>query len=495
MNVEWLRELAVEGESERLEFKSTTGDLKGGLETLCGFLNGNGGKVLFGVSNSGRFRGQTVTDNTLREVAHEITKLDPPATITQTRVSVSNSADVLILETTLRASAPYVYNGRPYQRIGTTTSIMPQAEYERRLLNRGHAQRRWENQIAEGYSPSDLDETEIRRTIREAIDAGRLESIVTGPTEALDKLHLVQEGHPVQAAVVAFAKAVQPGYPQCSLRMARFRGVTKNEFVDQRQISKNAFRLLNEAMGFLNRHLPVRGRFTPGVLERQDEPLFPPLALREALVNALCHRDYSIVGGAVSVAVFDDRLEIISTGDLPFDVQIDDLKREHNSKPRNPLLADVFYRRGLIERWGRGTQNIVDLCVEAGHPEPEFEERAGEVVVRFLPSGYVPPHRVSHDLSERQRRVLHILSDGEKWKFGDIGRRFSPPPPKRTLGDDLVMLRNLGLIDSSGRGPGARWWLKSSEPERGGKGRKGAEKGGKGRKGAEQGGKGQNKAE
>ena len=163
--------------------------------------------------------------------------------------------------------------------------------------------------------------------------------------------------------------------------------------------------------------------------------------------------------------MFDDRLEVISTGDLPFDVEIADLKREHNSKPRNPLLADAFFRRGLIERWGRGTQNIVDLCVGAGHPEPEFEERAGEVVVRFLPSGYVPPQQVNHDLTERQRRILHILSDGEKWKAGAIADELPDPLPARTLRNDLVLLRELGLIDSSGRGPGARWWMRATQSE------------------------------
>ena len=461
MNLEQLQQLVVAGECERLEFKTSTGDLRGGMETLCGFLNGQGGKVLFGVSNSGGLRGQSISDSTLREVANEITKLDPAATIAQVRVPVSDSADVLILETTDRSVAPYCYNGRPFQRIGTTTSRMPQAEYERRLLQRGHSQRRWENQVAEGYVLGELDTEEISRTIREAVDAGRIDSTAVGPTETLDKLHLVEDDRPLQAAVVAFAKEMLPDYPQCGLRMARFRGVTKDEFLDQRQVTGNAFHLLEEATVFLNRHLPVQGRFTPGVMQRQDEPLFPPLALREALVNALCHRDYSIAGGAISVAVFDDRLEIASTGDLPFGLTVEDLKRDHSSKPRNPLLAEVFFRRGLIERWGRGTQKIVALCVEAGHPEPEFEERSGEVVVRFVASGYVPPHQVSHDLTERQRRVLHILSDGGKWRFGDISNRLSPPPPERTLRDELVMLRTLGLIESSGRGPAARWWLKS----------------------------------
>lgn len=216
---------------------------------------------------------------------------------------------------------------------------------------------------------------------------------------------------------------------------------------------------------FLRRHLPVAGRFEPGLFERQDEPLFPPLALREALVNALIHRDYSIPGGAVSVAVFDDRLEITSTGVLPFGLTTADLRREHVSKPRNPLLAEVFYRRGLIERWGRGTQRIIDLCVAAGHPEPEFEERAGDVVVRFLPSGYVPPHRIGHDLTKRQRRILHALREGEPRSMRQIRDTFNPTPTEQTIRNDLKLLRTLGLVSSSGRGPGARWRLVRNRAE------------------------------
>jgi ATP-dependent DNA helicase RecG len=210
----------------------------------------------------------------------------------------------------------------------------------------------------------------------------------------------------------------------------------------------------------LRRHLPVAGRFESGVLERIDEPLFPPLALREALVNALCHRDYSIAGGSISVAIYDDRLEISSTGLLPFGLTVADLKRDHESYPRNPLLANVFYLRGLIERWGRGTQKIVELCVQAGHPEPEFEESAGSVTVRFIPSGYTPPHRVSHNLTERQRRILHVLRDGLQLRSMEIRLQLSPPPSASALRNELNLLRNLELIDGSGHGAGARWWLK-----------------------------------
>jgi ATP-dependent DNA helicase RecG len=194
-------------------------------------------------------------------------------------------------------------------------------------------------------------------------------------------------------------------------------------------------------------------------MERQDTPLYPPLALREALVNALCHRDYTIPGGAISVAIFDDCLEVSSTGLLPAGITVADLKRQHRSRPRNPFIAGVFYRRGLIEQWGRGTQKIVDWCLAAGEPEPEFEEQAGELVVRFRPGGYHPPLRVSHDLTERQRQILLILSDRRKWKVQVILGQLQNPPGLRALQVDLHMLRDVRLVQTSGRGGNARWWL------------------------------------
>ena len=102
----------------------------------------------------------------------------------------------------------------------------------------------------------------------------------------------------------------------------------------------------------------------------------------------------------------------------------------------------------------------MELCVQAGHPEPQFEEAAGSVTVSFFVAGYLPPLRVEHDLTDRQRRILHLLSDGKKWKASEIAAALPTPTPATTLRDDLMMLRKLGLIETSGRGPGSRWFLK-----------------------------------
>jgi ATP-dependent DNA helicase RecG len=342
---------------------------------------------------------------------------------------------------------------------------MPQSEYQQQLLARSHATQRWENQAADGYSLDNLDTEEIDRTVRAALHCGRVESQASGPVDALDRLELRVDGRLLRAAVVLFGRKFMPYYPQGTVRMARFKGIDKTEFLDHRQLHGHAFQILDESMHFILRNIPIAGRFEPGKLERQDVPLYPPLALREALVNAICHRDYTIAGGAIYVAIFDDRLEVTSAGLLPPGITVADLKRDHKSQLRNPLIAGVFYRRGLIEQWGRGTQKIVNWCVAAGQPEPEFEEQAGHVVVRFRPAGYHPPLRVSHALTDRQRRILHYLGDGQQRRLQEIHRSLQNPPAKRTLLYDLKLLRQIGLVASGGRGVGAKWWLIKPEDQ------------------------------
>jgi ATP-dependent DNA helicase RecG len=467
VNRKELERVAHQGESEAVEFKKSTAQIRRAMETLCGMLNGHGGRVLFGITPQGQIVGQTISDKTLREVADQLRRFEPPGPIAQSRIELGDGKEVLVLEAQPDPTRrPYVFDGRPYQRVGPTTSVMPQETYHRFLAERPDSRTRWETLQAEGYGLADLDQEEILRTVRLGIAAGRLPESTGGDIpDVLSRLGLLKDGRLNNAAVVLFGTRFLPDYPQCQLRMARFRGVDKSEFLDQRQVEGHAFALLDEAMLFLRRHLPVAGRIVPGLFEREDEPLFPLEALREALVNAFCHRDYTIAGGAVSLAIYDDCLEIWSDGTLPAGLSPDDLKRDHPSKPRNPLIAKVFYLRGIIERWGRGTQKIVELCVKAGHPEPEFGEQAGSVWVRFVPSGYIAPHRVAHDLTERQREILHVLSKKPSMPLREIRSRLENPPSDRRLREELLHLKKLGLVSSSGHGRGAAWSLVRHENE------------------------------
>jgi ATP-dependent DNA helicase RecG len=465
MNVSDVERMVVGGESETIELKKSTAEIIGACRTLCGFLNGRGGTVLIGVFPSGKIVGQEVSDRTHQDLAQALRRFEPPAPVRMDFVPlVGTGRSVVVLNAPAALeSAPFVFEGRPYLRVGATTSLMPQEIYQQRLLHRLHSRVRWEVLPAEGIAMGDLDVEEIRRTIRLGISTGRLpEEASTDPNDALDRLELRREGRLSNRAAVLFGgETALRDYPQCVLRLARFRGTTKAEFLDSRQVRGHVFRLLDEAMTFLSRHLPVAARIEPGKLERVEEPLFPLAALREALVNALCHRDYGQFGGGVHVAIYDDRWEIWSTGTLPIGVTLEDLKRDHLSHPRNPLIAAVFYRRGLVEAWGRGTQCIVELCVAAGRPEPEFLEQGGSVGVRFLPSGYSPPHRIAYDLTPRQREILEILSHTRGSTSPELRAKMADPPSDRSMLRELGELRRLGLVRSNGRTRAMLWSLRA----------------------------------
>lgn len=246
--------------------------------------------------------------------------------------------------------------------------------------------------------------------------------------------------------------------PQCLLRVARFRGIDRNEFLDNRQFRGNAFTILGHAERFLRDNLPISGRISQDSFTRLDEPLYPTMALREALANAICHRDYTSGGGSISLGIYDDRLEITSTGSLHFGLTPEMLFLAHESRPWNPLIAGVFYRRGIIEQWGRGTIRMAELMTAAGLPRPEIEDVGGSVTVRFRPSHYVPPLRVGHDLTERQRDILTILhANPDGIAFRQIMAQLDSPRTKQQVRYDLDMLRKLGLAIARGRGRGARW--------------------------------------
>jgi ATP-dependent DNA helicase RecG len=250
-----------------------------------------------------------------------------------------------------------------------------------------HAVQRWENQPAEGWSVARLDAREMVQTLEEAIRRGRSEDPGTRePLEILRGMNLLTEsGELLRAAVVLFCKEDGPSsdFPQLLLKVARFKGVTRDEFLDNRQFGGNAFSLMRKAERFLIESLPIAGRIVPGRMEREDTPLFPVEALREALANAFVHRDYATGSGSVAIALYDDRLEIISIGDLHFGLTPEKLLQEHESRPWNPLIAQVFYRRGIIETWGRGTLKIARLMREAGLEPPITTVRTGAVVVTF----------------------------------------------------------------------------------------------------------------
>ena len=246
----------------------------------------------------------------------------------------------------------------------------------------------------------------------------------------------------------------RPRLPCCNFKQYSYR--TCEQSVSLRIAGRTDWNGNTEAQRFLRQHLPVAGRIVPNLYERVDDPLYPPEALREALANALCHRDYASASGSLGLAIYDDRLEISNAGRLRFGLTPKDLFRQHASLRWNPLIAEVFFRRGLVELWGRGTLKMGELTEKAGLAVPEFEEQTGAVIVRFRPAHYTPPSRVTHDLSELQQDLLRVLA-GASMSRALIQRRLRVKAATSTVQRDLGILRTLGLVELHGRGRGAYW--------------------------------------
>ena len=180
---------------------------------------------------------------------------------------------------------------------------------------------------------------------------------------------MVKDGRIKNAAAALFAKNSND-YPQFLLRMARFRGTTKDSFYDNQRQKGNFFELLDAGMSFFFKHLSMRGEIKG--LRREEELEIPVKAIREALTNALCHRLLDSPSGSIGIAIYDDRVEIENTGHLPNELTIETIKQAHRSYPQNPIIAEALFRTGFLESWGTGVQRMIDACKTVGLPEPEY---------------------------------------------------------------------------------------------------------------------------
>lgn len=313
-----LADLVRQGESATLEFKKSTAEKDRACRTLCAFANGQGGQLVFGVTSAGNVVGQQVTDRTLEELAQEFQGFEPPLMLSIERIDLDNGLQTLVVHALRKGNPPFTFRGVPYERVLNTTRVMPREHYQRLIIESAHATTRWETEPAAGWTADQLDQNEIVATIEEAIRRGRCEDPGSRDPQAILRGLglLLPHGQLSRAALALFCRddVPLPEYPQFKLRLARFKGATRDEFLDNRQYTGNAFALMRRAERFLIDWLPVAGKIVPGQMARIDTPALPSEATREALANAFVHRDYASAAGSVAVALYDDRLEIISSG-------------------------------------------------------------------------------------------------------------------------------------------------------------------------------------
>jgi ATP-dependent DNA helicase RecG len=449
-----LGQILEQGESDRVEFLSGV-DLQSRVEEAsCAFLNGQGGILVAGVKDDGRLVGVPAAEAKARALQqHLLAAISPPAPLSVT-VEDMRDKKLVVVDVPQGLEKPYICKGKIMVRRGTAIVPAVANDISSLIGQRALAEARWERLPALGAEEDDLGAGLIRKvaeTIKErrgfAIDPRRK------PAKVLERLGLVRAGQLTNAALVLFGKDPAQWYPQTRVRAAHFRGHDRTEFLDNQVFEGSLFSLLEGLAAFVQSHTPVSSRFDRDDLQRRDQLAYPLHAVREAIVNALVHRDYSAFDGGMSIAVYDGRIEFWNSGALPDEMTVDDLRTTHPSRPINPDIAQVCFLYGLMERWGIGTQKIIRACLQHGLPEPEWRVDRNGVILTLRRMQEAPSQTAADGLNLRLLSVARRLRAGERLKVADYLKLVSAAVKERQARIDLNHLTEAGYLQRVGAGP------------------------------------------
>jgi ATP-dependent DNA helicase RecG len=368
-------------ESVTIEWKPSLSQINEIIETVAAFSNTEGGRLFVGVSKEGIVKGVSIGKDTIEGLVNRIAQHTEPKIHPRITVAKIEGKEIIVIDVKESRDKLVLASGRPYVRVGKSTRQMSKDDYENRILEKHRDQLRFDDQICRGATLKDiqrnfLKEFVIKAKAERGLDLNEKASV----EEILTRLKFLKNKRPTNAAILLFG-APHDFYTQCELKCVRFKGLdVTGKILDLKPVTGSIIHQLRDAEKFIFDHIALGAWIESGKLERQEKWEYPPKAIREALANAIAHRDYWSTS-KVQVRIFDDRIEFWNPGVLPKGWTAETLKKKHESKPFNPLIAKAFFWIKYIEEMGTGTNKIVQWCREGGLPEPEFEYTGTAVVV------------------------------------------------------------------------------------------------------------------
>lgn len=434
-------------EQQNIEYKSSWHDDY--LKWICGFANAQGGRIYIGKDDVGN----VVDVEDYKKLMDEITnKIKNNMGITA-EVNLLQEDEKYYIEIVVQPySVPISLRGRYYYRSGSVKQELAGTSLNEFLLKRSSLT--WDEVTEPRATFDDIDEKAFKAYLVMAKEKDRLPD-VEGLTmeEIFDKLRLTKNGELTRAAIILFGKDPRRFSTNAFVKIGRFRGDSDLRFQDVEE--GNLIVLLRNVLERLDHKYLTRSIEFKGML-RLEHSEYPIPALREMLLNALVHRTY--MGSFTQIRVYDDKITIWNHGTLPEEITLESLKQVHSSYPRNPLIADVCFKGGLIDSWGRGTVRIIETCKEAGLPEPELTERDGGFLVTLYKDNLTEEQLVKLGLNARQVKAVQYVK--EKGKITNKEYQDINDISRRTATDELTELTTrFELFKNTGYGAGSFYEL------------------------------------
>lgn len=430
-------------------------------ETLVSLANVHGGRVFLGVRGRrhGRVEGLPHPEESVDFVLEVAQQCLPPMDLPEPEIVHVEGSAILVI--TVPAGLPYVYHyrGRYLQRIDRKALPLSGVELRGMLMER--SEEGFERQAVAGACLEDLDMAKV------AAFCTYLSDPPDDPIQLLRQRGGVVESPegpiPTVAGLLFFGRHPQGALPQARIWLVRYPGKSSSPDPQRQEVEGTLPEQIQQVEAFLNAQMRRGRMWMDG--ERVEVTEYPIEAVREAIVNAVAHRDYSLQGDQIRVQMFQNRIEVYSPGRLPGPITVDNIVEERFS--RNPLLVQMLADMGLIEQLGYGIDRMVALMKEAHLPEPDFQEmRAGFLVTLFGPEEMAvegipmdPQALARLGLNERQIQALTYLDE-----HGSITSReyqeLCPEVSAETLRRDLLGLIGQGLLLKVGESRATYYILK-----------------------------------
>jgi len=458
-------------ENQHVEWKESWRDDY--LKWICGFANAEGGLLVIGRNDKGGAVGVADARRLLVEIPNKVRDILG----IMVDVNLVEEAGVDLVEIHVEPyPSPVSYKGEYHYRSGGTKQELKGAALDRFLLAKQG--RHWDGMPVPGLSLGDCNAAALQLFRDKAARSGRVDTAVLGDGDAalLSSLQLEEGEYLKRAAALLFGKQPERFVPGAWIKIGFF--VSDDDLRYQDEIRGDLFAQVEKTLEllytkYLKAYISYEG------IQRVETFLFPRLALREALLNAVIHKDYGS-GVPIQISVYEHQIVLWNAGQLPEGWTLERLLGKHPSRPANPLLADAFFRAGYIESWGRGIEKIARECREHGTPAPVFDFDMSGLMLTFKAdpkqlatalegdkvgdrvgdrvgesTGKSASGKAGERLTDNQRQLLALLSQNDRLSAREMAERIGISA--RKVEDNLAKLKALGCLRRIGSAKGGHW--------------------------------------
>ena len=401
------------------------------LKWICGYANAQSGKLYIGMDDNGKLVGVNDSKKLLEDIPNKVR--DVLGILVDENLYETDEGNYIEI---VVEPYPYAvnYKGHYFYRSGSTRQELKGAALDKFLLQKKGKQ--WDGVPIPNVSVADLKHETFDFFKKKGVRSLRLseDSAKDTPVQLLQNLRLMEGEFLKRAALLLFHPDPEKYVTGAYIKIGFFE--SDADLIFQDEVHGNLFEQIETTVDLLFSKY-IKALISYEGISRVETYEYPKDAVREALLNAVAHKDYSS-GATIQISVYDDKLMIWNAGQLPKDWTVETLLRKHASNPYNPDIANALFRSGYIESWGRGISKMTNLCMEAGLPKPEFEYDATGLWVTFRKDIYTIDQLEKIGLTSRQVKAVLFAKENGKITNSDYQKIASVS--KRTATNDLTEL-------------------------------------------------------